>query len=133
MDKERWRGRSHAQGVIWASGILKLVAVVCFVALTGGDEFGCVFALPPMVCAVCFIFTKKWGWGVAGTVIYFLGKVVYVPVTLLLGVMGLAPLWAFPVHLALAVGLTIFFYYADAQAELLAAWEREYKEQDKEE
>lgn len=121
MDKERWRGQSHAQGVIWASGILKLIAVVCFVALVEGDEIGCFLALPPMVCAVCFIFTKKRGWGTAGTAIYVLGKLIYVPWTLLACVMALVPLWAFPLHLALAVALTVFFSYADAQAELLAA------------
>lgn len=133
MGKENWRGERHARSMIWAAGGLKIAAALCFVALVEGDEVGCVFALPPLICAVCFLFTKKRGWGIAGTAIYVLGKLIYVPWTLIACVMALAPLWAFPVHLALAVGLTVFFSYADEQAELLAAWEHEHREQEREE
>lgn len=139
VNKERrYKTRIRAQGAVLGAGItqgLLGVANVVFGA-RGGDILSfIIFGLTALGLAAFFIIFKHPAWGIAGTVLYVLGRVptLYLMSVLYQATGSAALLFGSFLGVCVAVGLTVFFIYADYQAVLLSRLDRELEEQDKEE
>lgn len=135
--EKRYKTRIRAQGAILGAGItqgLFGVANVVFGARSGDVLSFIIFGLTALGLAAFFIIFKHPAWGIAGTVLYILGRV---PTLYLMSVFYRATgsgalLFGSFLGACGAVGVTAFFIYADYQAVLLRRVERELEEDEEE-
>lgn len=135
--EKRYKTRTKAQGAILGAGItqgLIGIANVVFGARSGDILSFVIFGLTALGLAAFFIIFKHPAWGIAGTVLYVLGRVVALYLTNVLYQLTGAGSVLFGGFLGAcgAAGVTAFFIYADYQAVLLRRLELE-EEQDEEE